>query len=90
MRGIPYTPFYAAPVGQVSPAIPASTVAATNTYGADATVYIIAGTVSVIAVSGVTTGLTSSAAGVTVRVPAGGTLALTYSVVPTSWVWLVD
>lgn len=79
------------PVGNVTaPAIPASTTAYTNNFGVDATVHIIGGTVTVIAIGGVATGLTNSAAGVTVRVPAGSTITLTYSVVPTSWSWFLD
>lgn len=85
-RNPPYNP-----VGNVTaPAIPASTVAYTNNFGIDATVYIIGGTVSVVSISGVATGQTNSAAGITVRVPSGGTITLTYSVVPTSWSWFLD
>ena len=67
------------------PAVPASTVAYTNAYGVDCTVHVTGGTVTVIAVGGTTTGLTSGS----FRVPNGGTITITYSVVPT-WVFLGD
>ena len=66
------------------PTIPASTVALTNPYLQDCIVYIAGGTVTVIAVGGVTTGLTSG----TFIVEATKTIAITYSVVPTGWVWI--
>jgi hypothetical protein len=68
----------------VTPAIPLTTVPATNTNPFPVAVSIVAGTVTVVAVSGVTQ---FTATGVTAIVPAGGTIALTYSVVPTSWTW---
>lgn len=67
------------------PAVPATTVAYTNAYGVDATVHITGGTVTVIAIGGTTTGLTSGS----FRVPSGSTITLTYSVAPT-WVWIGD
>jgi hypothetical protein len=72
-----------APVA-ATPAIPASTVAATNNNAFPVSVAITGGTVTVVAVNGVTQ---FTATGVTAVVPAGGTIAITYSVVPTSWVW---
>jgi hypothetical protein len=66
------------------PAIPASTVTATNDSGHLMAVYVIGGTVTVIAVEGVTTGLT---AGLVLLKP-GATIAITYSVVPTAWRWI--
>ena len=76
------------PVGKfgAQPAVPATTVAYTNTLNADATVHIAGGTVTTIAVGGQATGLTTPA---TVRVPAGQTITLTYSAAPT-WVWFGD
>ncbi len=70
------------PVGNATPAVPNTTVAYTNAYGQDCMVVISGGTVTVIAVNGTTTGLTSG----TVIVPANGTITLTYSVAPT-WTW---
>lgn len=67
------------------PAVPSSTVAQTNTFSVDATVYVVGGTVTAITVAGAATGLTSGA----VRVPAGQTIAITYSVAPT-WQWFGD
>jgi hypothetical protein len=67
-----------------TPAIPLTTVPATNNNAFPVAVSIVAGTVTVVSVSGVTQ-FTST--GVTAIVPAGGTIALTYSVVPTSWLW---
>lgn len=73
-----------APVLPSTPAIPASTVPATNNNPYPVAVAITGGTVTVVAVNGVTQ---FTATGVTVIVPAGGTVAITYSVVPTSWTW---
>jgi parallel beta-helix repeat protein len=77
------------PVGKfgAQPAVPASTVAYTNILNADATVHVAGGTVSAIAVGGQATGLTATPA--TVRVPAGQSITLTYSVPPT-WTWFGD
>ncbi|NUQ95273.1 MAG: hypothetical protein HOY79_01480 [Streptomyces sp.] len=76
------------PVGKfgAQPAVPASGTPYTNTLNTDATVHIVGGTVTAIAVGGQATGLTTPA---TVRVPAGQSIALTYSVAP-SWVWFGD
>jgi parallel beta-helix repeat protein len=68
-----------------APSVPATTVAQTNTFGVDATVTVSGGTVTVIAVGGTATGLTSG----TFRVPQGQTITLTYSVAPT-WKWYGD
>ena len=75
------------PVGHAvaQPAVPATTVAATNTTGVDCTVFVTGGTVTVVAIGGTATGLTSGA----FRVPAGQTITLTYSVAPT-WQWFGD
>ena len=72
------------PVGHAvaQPAVPATTVAATNTTGVDCMVYVTGGTVTAIAVGGTATGLTSGG----FHVPAGSTITLTYSVAPT-WQW---
>lgn len=70
-------------VNVVTPAVPATTVAATNTNSFPVAVAVAGGTVTVIAVNGVTQ---YTATGNTVVVPAGGTVALTYSVLPT-WTW---
>jgi hypothetical protein len=77
-----YVSYQAAPP-VTTPAVPASTVAATNTTGGYVAVAVAGGTVTVIAVSGVTI---YTATGNTVIVPPGGTVAITYSVVPT-WTW---
>ena len=80
------------PVGSITPpAVPASGVATAAT-GADMTVYIKGGTLTVVAVGGVATGITAAApAGAvhTVRVPAGQGVAVTYTVAPT-WTWFGD
>jgi hypothetical protein len=70
---------------QTPPAIPASTVALVNPFWRDAAVTVNGGTVTVIAVDGTATGITSG----TVVVPAGKNIAITYSVVPTSWNWVL-
>lgn len=65
-----------------SPAIPATGVAQFNNNAQGVNVTVTGGTVTVIAVNGNATGLTSG----TVFVPAAGTITLTYSVAPT-WTW---
>jgi len=67
-----------------APAIPASTVAITNLFGVDAMVYISGGTLSVVTVAGVNVLTTTNSS---VLVPAGSTIAITYTVAPT-WEWL--
>lgn len=73
------------PVGDwpSKPAIPATTVAATNDSDWLMWVEITGGTVTVVAVDGVTTGRTSGA----FFLRPGSSIAITYSVVPTSWKW---
>jgi len=67
-----------------APAIPASTVAVTNLFGVDAMVYISGGTISEVTVASVNVlNVTNSS----VLVPAGSTIAITYTVAPT-WQWL--
>ena len=65
-----------------NPAVPASTVTYTNNFGYDCMVIITGGTVTVISVTNVTTGLVSG----TFIVPSKSTITLTYSVIPT-WRW---
>lgn len=65
-----------------TPAVPASTVTATNSTGVDVTAYVAGGTVTAISVDGTATGLITGA----IRVPAGSTIAITYSAAPT-WKW---
>lgn len=65
-----------------TPAVPATTVAATNPNSFPVAVTVTGGTVTVISVNGTSSGLTSG----TVIVPANGTVAITYSVLPT-WSW---
>jgi len=64
------------------PAIPASTVAATNTSPWNMWVEVVAGTVTVVAVDGTTTGRVVGA----FLLRPGSTIAMTYSVAPT-WHW---
>lgn len=74
------------------PAVPASTVAVTNTTGCDCDVLIKGGTLTVINVGGSATGITAAAAAGSVhsvRVPAGQTISITYTVAPT-WTWFGD
>ena len=82
------------PVGHAvaQPAVPASTVAQTNTTGVDCTVLISGGTLTVVNIGGSATGITAAAAAGSVhsvRVPAGQTIAITYTVAPT-WQWFGD
>src|SRR6266568_7774111 len=69
------------------PAIPASTTPITNNSGVDCMVNIVGGTVTAITIGGTATGL--AATGQTVHVPAGQTIAITYSAAPT-WKWFGD
>ena len=75
------------PVGDWSgkPAIPASTVEATNESNHLMWVEVVGGTVTVVAIDGVTTGRVVGA----FFLRPGSTIAMTYSVVPTSWKWFV-
>jgi len=74
-----------APRGHVtSPTVPASAATATNKSNRDAIVTVTGGTVTVIAVQAVTSGRTSGS----LIVPAGNTIAVTYSVAPT-WTWVL-
>lgn len=65
-----------------SPAVPATTVAATNSTGTVVAVTISAGTLTSVVVNGVQAGTTAG----TYLVPVGGTISITYSVAPT-WAW---
>jgi hypothetical protein len=66
------------------PAVAASTVAVNNPYGVDCMVYIAGGTISAVTVNGTATGLGVTNDGY--FVPAGGSIAITYTVAPT-WKW---
>lgn len=67
-----------------APTIAASTVEMENTSGLPVFVEVVGGTVTVIKISGTTTGITAGA----VRLRAGETLAITYSVAPTlTWTY---
>jgi len=71
------------PVGAlVPPSVPGSGTPLVNPYNVDASVFIAGGTVTVIALDGATTGLTSGQ----FTIPAASSITLTYSVAP-SWIW---
>jgi uncharacterized protein RhaS with RHS repeats len=75
-----------------APAVPLTTVAATNTSGVDVMVYLLAGSgasATVIKVNGAVTGLTLASAGTsaTVYLPAGESISMTYSGGTLTWVW---
>jgi hypothetical protein len=70
------------PGAVTAPAVPASTVAATNTFPHAVLVTLRGGTVSAVAVAGVALSVLSAL----VLVPAGATITLTYAVAPT-WTW---
>lgn len=78
----PIGPFNGTAPAPANPSVPATTVAQTNNYGYPCLVTISGGTVTVIKINSVTTGLTSGA----FTVGAGETIAITYSVAPT-WQW---
>lgn len=79
------------PVGSVTPpAVPATTVNATNGFGVSATVYVVGSTVTAITVAGVSTGLTGTSTGTPVRVPSGSTISLTYASGTPTWTWFLD
>ena len=65
-----------------SPAVPATTVAVTNTTGTVVAVTISGGTLTFVFVSGAQAGTTAG----TYLVPVGGTISITYSAAPT-WAW---
>jgi hypothetical protein len=67
-----------------TPAVPLTTVPVTNTTGYEVSVDVVGGTVTVVTVNGSVVGAGDGA----YIVPAGGTIALTYSAAPT-WVWSV-
>lgn len=73
------------------PAVPATTVAVFNSTGVDCTVYVKAGTLTVITVGGVATGITvgSGATGIAYAIPvaANQSIAITFTVAPT-WIWV--
>ena len=80
------------PPAITTPAVPATTVAVTNTTTVDVMVYITSGgaAVSAVTLNGVATGMnlavatTSSAS---VYLSAGSTIALTYASTAPTWVW---
>ena len=79
------------PVGSVTPpAVPATTVNATNSFGTNAVVYVVGATVTAITVAGVATGLAGTATGTAVRVPTGSTINLTYASGTPTWTWFLD
>lgn len=75
-------PDFSINASNTAPSVPATTVALTNPFPFRCLVYVNAGTVTVIAIGGVTTG---QVAGAFILNP-GQTITLTYSVAPT-WTW---
>jgi hypothetical protein len=75
-------PFALSAPAVASPAVPASTVNATNSTGTVVAVTISAGTLTSVVVNGTQAGTTAG----TYLVPVGGTISITYSVAPT-WAW---
>lgn len=79
------------PVSSVTtPAVPATTVAVKNSTGRPVTVFIKGGTLTVITLGGVATGISAAApAGSAHSIPLAinQTIAITYTVAPT-WVWV--
>lgn len=75
-------PFSLSAATVTSPAVPSSTVAATNSTGTVVAVAISGGTLTSVVVNGTQVGTTAG----TYLVPAGGTISITYSAAP-SWTW---
>ena len=73
---------YDAAAGLTTPAVPASTTPVANTGFIPVTVVISGGTVTTILINGASAGSGDG----TYTLPAGGTIAVTYSVAPT-WTW---
>lgn len=71
--------------GFTTPAVPLTTVPVTNTSPVPATVVVTGGTVTNVAVNGVTAGAGDG----TYTVPSGQTIAVTYSAAPT-WAWTLQ
>lgn len=71
--------------GFATPSVPSSTTPVTNTSSLPAQVVISAGTLSNVSVNSVTVGAGDG----TYTVPAGGTIAVTYTVAPT-WTWALQ
>lgn len=80
--GCEWTMNLATPASIAAPAVPATTVAATNTFSSVIAATITGGTLTNVSVNGSTVGTTAG----TYLVPAGGTISITYSVAPT-WTW---
>jgi hypothetical protein len=78
--------------GSTSPAVPLTTVAATNPNSQGCMVYINAAgaTISAVKVDGVDTGLPSGLGSASVRVRFLGTIALTYTGGTPTWTWFSD
>lgn len=75
---------YDAAGGAAAPAVPATTVPATNPARIPASVVVAGGTVTNVSVNGLSVGSGDG----TYTVPGGGTIALTYSAAPTwTWTW---
>ena len=80
------------PAAVATPAVPASTVAANNTTGADCGVVVACGagvTVSAVVIGGVVTGLSVGASSVVFAgvLPTGSSIALTYAGGTPTWGW---
>lgn len=78
------------PTAVTTPAVPATTVAAINSTGRDVTVYVKGGTLTVITVGGLATGIAAAAAANTahtIPLKRNQSIAITFTVAPT-WVWV--
>ena len=73
---------YDAAAGLTTPAVPATTVPATNTGFIPVTVVLSGGTVTLVTINGTTVGTGDG----TYTLPAGASIAVTYSAAPT-WTW---
>lgn len=75
------------PISVISPAVPLTTVAQTNTFLADCWVYV-SGAVTGVTINGVSLGISGTLVGQAFLVPAWQTIALTYSGSTPTWVWI--
>lgn len=81
-----FTTMFESNTGVTSPGIPGSTSPLVSTYNFPVYVTVIGGTGTQVSINGVNQGSFDG----TYLLPALGTIILTYSIIPTSWVWIAQ